>query len=281
MRRRVAISRRAWLRAREAPPIRGPGRPMKKRPLVVVTRRLPGVVETRMRELFDTRLNDDDKPLSQGDLVEAVRTADVLVPTVTDEIDAAVLAQAGPEPEADREFRQRRRQHRRAGGAGARHHRHQHARRPHRGHGRHDDGADPRRRPAHGRGRAGHPGGRVGRLVADLDARPPHHRQEARHRRHGPHRPGAGAPRQGLRPVDPLPQPPPRAAGDRGGGRGDLLGEPRPDARPHGHRLGQHPAHAGDLPPALGPPPQADEAGGDRRQHGARRDHRRDARSRA
>ncbi|MFL4974252.1 MAG: 2-hydroxyacid dehydrogenase [Microvirga sp.] len=69
---------------------------MKKRPLVVVTRRLPGVVETRMRELFDTRLNDDDKPLSQGDLVEAVRTADVLVPTVTDEIDAAVLAQAGP-----------------------------------------------------------------------------------------------------------------------------------------------------------------------------------------
>src|SRR5215211_4997395 len=96
MRRPVAISRRAWLRAREAPPIRGPGRPMKKRPLVVVTRRLPGVVETRMRELFDTRLNDDDKPLSQGDLVEAVRTADVLVPTVTDEIDAAVLAQAGP-----------------------------------------------------------------------------------------------------------------------------------------------------------------------------------------
>jgi glyoxylate reductase len=69
---------------------------MKKRPLVVVTRRLPGVVETRMRELFDTRLNDDDKPPSQGDLVEAVRTADVLVPTVTDEIDAAVLAQAGP-----------------------------------------------------------------------------------------------------------------------------------------------------------------------------------------
>jgi glyoxylate reductase len=69
---------------------------MKKRPLVVVTRRLPGVVETRMRELFDTRLNDNDKPLSQGDLVEAVKTADVLVPTVTDEIDAAVLAQAGP-----------------------------------------------------------------------------------------------------------------------------------------------------------------------------------------
>jgi glyoxylate reductase len=69
---------------------------MKKRPLVVVTRRLPGVVETRMRELFDARLNLDDKPLSQGDLVEAVKAADVLVPTVTDEIDASVLAQSGP-----------------------------------------------------------------------------------------------------------------------------------------------------------------------------------------
>jgi glyoxylate reductase len=69
---------------------------MKKRPLVVVTRRLPGVVETRMRELFDTRLNAEDKALSTAELVEAVRTADVLVPTVTDEIDASVLAQAGP-----------------------------------------------------------------------------------------------------------------------------------------------------------------------------------------
>jgi glyoxylate reductase len=69
---------------------------MKKRPLVVVTRRLPHVVETRMRELFDTRLNLEDKPLSQGELVAAMQSADVLVPTVTDEIDASVLAQAGP-----------------------------------------------------------------------------------------------------------------------------------------------------------------------------------------
>ncbi|MFL5231959.1 MAG: 2-hydroxyacid dehydrogenase [Microvirga sp.] len=69
---------------------------MKKRPLVVVTRRLPHVVETRMRELFDTRLNLDDKALSAGELVEAVKSADVLVPTVTDDIDASVLAQAGP-----------------------------------------------------------------------------------------------------------------------------------------------------------------------------------------
>ncbi len=69
---------------------------MKKRPLVVVTRRLPDVVETRMRELFDARLNLDDAPMSQAELIEAVRAADVLVPTVTDKIDAAVLAQAGP-----------------------------------------------------------------------------------------------------------------------------------------------------------------------------------------
>jgi glyoxylate reductase len=69
---------------------------MKKRPVVVVTRRLPDVVETRMRELFDTRLNLEDKPLESAELVEAVQSADVLVPTVTDEIDAALLAQAGP-----------------------------------------------------------------------------------------------------------------------------------------------------------------------------------------
>jgi glyoxylate reductase len=67
----------------------------KKKPLVVVTRRLPESVETRMRELFDTRLNDEDKPLSQAELVNAVKTADVLVPTVTDRIDSAVLSQAG------------------------------------------------------------------------------------------------------------------------------------------------------------------------------------------
>src|SRR5215208_5783675 len=69
---------------------------MKKRPVVVVTRRLPNVVETRMRELFDTRLNLEDNPLTAGELAEAVRIADVLVPTVTDRIDAPLLAQVGP-----------------------------------------------------------------------------------------------------------------------------------------------------------------------------------------
>lgn len=69
---------------------------MKKRPVVVVTRRLPDAIETRLRELFDTRLNLEDKPLSREALIEAVKTADVLVPTVTDEIDAAIIAEAGP-----------------------------------------------------------------------------------------------------------------------------------------------------------------------------------------
>ena len=63
---------------------------------VVVTRRLPEAVETRIKELFDVRLRDDDTPMSRAELSEAVKTADILVPTVTDEIDAALLAGAGP-----------------------------------------------------------------------------------------------------------------------------------------------------------------------------------------
>jgi glyoxylate reductase len=68
-----------------------------KKPLVVVTRKLPDVVETRMKELFNVQLNEDDTPMTQSALAEAVKTADVLVPTVTDRIDATVLAQAGPQ----------------------------------------------------------------------------------------------------------------------------------------------------------------------------------------
>ena len=67
-----------------------------KKPLVVVTRKLPDSVETRMRELFDARLNLDDKPMSQPELADAAMSADVLVPTVTDRIDAALLGKAGP-----------------------------------------------------------------------------------------------------------------------------------------------------------------------------------------
>jgi glyoxylate reductase len=69
--------------------------PQRKRPLVVLTRKLPERVETRMRELFDAQLNIDDTPMSQAALAEAVKTADVLVPTITDRIDAAVIGKAG------------------------------------------------------------------------------------------------------------------------------------------------------------------------------------------
>jgi len=67
----------------------------KHKPLVVVTRRLPDIIETRMRELFNASLNIDDRPLTKDELMEAVKTAQVLVPTVTDEIDADVIAAAG------------------------------------------------------------------------------------------------------------------------------------------------------------------------------------------
>jgi glyoxylate reductase len=67
-----------------------------KRPLVIVTRKLPDPIETRMMELFACRLNLDDKPLGKSELIAAVGQADVLVPTVTDRIDAEVLTAAGP-----------------------------------------------------------------------------------------------------------------------------------------------------------------------------------------
>jgi glyoxylate reductase len=68
-----------------------------RRPLVIVTRKLPDAIETRMMELFDARLNLEDRPLGPAELAEAAARAQVLVPTVTDTIDKAVLAKAGPE----------------------------------------------------------------------------------------------------------------------------------------------------------------------------------------
>jgi len=62
---------------------------------VVVTRRLPEAVETRMTELFDVELRGDDTPMAREALAEAMRRADVLVPTITDTIDQGLLAQAG------------------------------------------------------------------------------------------------------------------------------------------------------------------------------------------
>ncbi|MGO1080884.1 2-hydroxyacid dehydrogenase [Inquilinus sp. CA228] len=69
----------------------------RKRPLVIVTRKLPDVIETRMMELFETRLNHDDVALDREQMAAAMGEADVLVPTVTDRIDAELLAQSGPQ----------------------------------------------------------------------------------------------------------------------------------------------------------------------------------------
>lgn len=67
----------------------------RKKPLIIVTRKLPDVIETRMMELFNTRLNLDDHPMRREELAEAMQAADVLVPTVTDIIDEALINQAG------------------------------------------------------------------------------------------------------------------------------------------------------------------------------------------
>jgi glyoxylate reductase len=66
-----------------------------RKPKVVVTRKLPDPVETRMRELFDTELNIEDAPMSAAALAAAVQRAEVLVSTITDRIDASVIAAAG------------------------------------------------------------------------------------------------------------------------------------------------------------------------------------------
>jgi glyoxylate reductase len=70
---------------------------VKKKPKVYITRKLPDAVETRMRELFDAELNTDDSPRTPDELRQAVASADVLVPTVTDRIDASLIEAAGPQ----------------------------------------------------------------------------------------------------------------------------------------------------------------------------------------
>ncbi|MBL0929885.1 MAG: D-glycerate dehydrogenase [Alphaproteobacteria bacterium] len=68
-----------------------------RRPRVIVTRKLPDLIETRMMELFDCQLNLDDRPFSRADLAGAMAEAEVLVPTVTDEITADLVRAAGPQ----------------------------------------------------------------------------------------------------------------------------------------------------------------------------------------
>ncbi|MBC6444799.1 MAG: D-glycerate dehydrogenase [Alphaproteobacteria bacterium GM202ARS2] len=65
------------------------------KPVVVVTRRWPNAVEERLMDVFDARLNDDDHPFSPQELVDAIKTADALMPTVTDKISADIIGTAG------------------------------------------------------------------------------------------------------------------------------------------------------------------------------------------
>ncbi len=66
------------------------------RPKVFVTRRLPDQNEARMRDLFDVTLREDDRPLNADEMAAGMQDCDVFVPTVTDQIDAALIARAGP-----------------------------------------------------------------------------------------------------------------------------------------------------------------------------------------
>ena len=253
---------------------------LKRKPLVVVTRRLPDAVETRMRELFDARLNHDDAPLSPEQIAAAMREADVLVPTVTDKIESSLLAQAGPNLRLIANF-----------GNGVDHI---------------DvagalergitvtntpgvlteDTADmtmalilavARRVPEGARiipdddwttgwsptwmlgrritgKRLGIVGmGRIGQALARR-AKAFGLQIHYHNRRRVP-------------------------AAIEAGLEATYWDIARPDAGPRRHRLGQLPAHAGDLPPALGPPPQAAQARGDRREHRPRRGDRREQRS--
>jgi glyoxylate reductase len=68
-----------------------------RKPKVIVTRKLPDPVETRMRELFDAELNLGLEPMSRDELAQALQRADVLAPTITDRLDAETLAMAGPQ----------------------------------------------------------------------------------------------------------------------------------------------------------------------------------------
>ena len=66
------------------------------KPTVVVTRKLPDTVETRMMELFDVRLNEDDHPFTTDELIATSAMCDVLVPTLTDVLSADVIAKFDP-----------------------------------------------------------------------------------------------------------------------------------------------------------------------------------------
>lgn len=68
-----------------------------RKPKVIVSRKIPDSIETRMVELFDVKLNLKDKAFTKDDLIAAVKEADVFVSTVTDNITAEIINQAGPQ----------------------------------------------------------------------------------------------------------------------------------------------------------------------------------------
>lgn len=68
-----------------------PGKERPRRPKLIATRRLPAATEARLGELFDVELSENDLPLSAAALAAAAARCDVLIPTITDHIDAAVI----------------------------------------------------------------------------------------------------------------------------------------------------------------------------------------------
>jgi len=70
---------------------------MSSKAKMIVTRRMPDAVEAQMRDLFDTTLNSEDTPLTKDQLIQAVHEADILAPTVTDQLTDEVINEAGPQ----------------------------------------------------------------------------------------------------------------------------------------------------------------------------------------
>jgi hypothetical protein len=236
----------------------------KHKPVVVVTRKLPQVVETRMMELFQTKLNATDQAMGKAELIEAVKTADVLVPTVTDRIDKAILMQAGEQLKLIANF-----------GTGV-------------------DNIDVETAVARGITVTNTPGvltEDTADMTMALIMAVSRRLIEVRYRqrqyvaglvahwmlgslwgkrigiigmgRIGTHWPGGPRPW----PADPLSQPQACSGQARRGTGSHLLGEPRPDAGADGHHLGQLPAYAGHLPPALRTAAEIDEKRRHYREH--------------
>ena len=67
---------------------------LKKKPKIILTRKLPDSIEIRMKELFDTQINISDRMFSNNDLVDALKTADIIVPTVTDKLTSEIINKA-------------------------------------------------------------------------------------------------------------------------------------------------------------------------------------------